>query len=278
MRTRFALVPILLIGAVVTLCGAKPAKAAQKDKTRSTLVRVLERSGALANIRFDDTPGSRTLLYTRIVGNSGEKADQADALSLVALTSVRTVLKNGWYGLQVTLYNHMEPGPLDWWWSSRVSKSDVEEAANALRLLAIEAQRESDELDAAELERFRPRAKAWRDMQEKPPFPEDVRRRRVIAENAIKEKDFDKARAEYHAALEAHPCWPEGQFNLAYISGETKSYRTAILHMKYYLELMPDAPDAEAARDNIIIWQDKIRTNLEREIAESAAGSGRRSR
>ncbi len=63
---------------------------------------------------------------------------------------------------------------------------------------------------------------------------------------------------------------------LAYIAGERKAYRVAILHMKCCVELMPDGPDARAARDKIIIWEDKIQTDLAREIAESPAASGRR--
>jgi hypothetical protein len=27
--------------------------------------------------------------------------------------------------------------------------------------------------------------------------------------------------------------------------------------MKLYLELMPDAPDARAAKDSVIVWEDK---------------------
>lgn len=272
MRTRFAMIPILLIGVLMFHAGSAAAASAQ-EKARSKLVRVLERSGTMTDIRFDDTPGSRRLKYTWVVGTRG-----ADFVNLVSLSSVRTIFKNGSYGLQIVNYNSTRPDPVDWWWSNSVSKSDVEEAANALRLIALDAQRESDELDAAELESFRARARSWREMQAKPDVPEEVRRRNVIAENAIKEKDFAKASEQYEAALKEYPTWPQGQFNLAYISGETKAYRTAMLHMKCYLELLPDAPDAQAARDKMIIWQDKIRTTLENELAESAAGSGSRRR
>jgi tetratricopeptide (TPR) repeat protein len=143
-----------------------------------------------------------------------------------------------------------------------LSRSDAEAAAQALRLLATEAQRERDALDATEFDQFKELAKAWRDLQVKPQLPEEVRRHRVIAENAIKEKDFDKAADEYKAALKIFPCWPEGQFNLAYIAGENHYFRDAILHMKFYLELVPDAPDAQAGKDKIAIWQDKIQTNF----------------
>lgn len=279
MRTRLALIAIAVIGVVGPPVPASSAAAAAKDKARSKLVRVLERTGIITDIQFDDTPGNRMLRYRMLVGSEGQKADQLDVISLVTLTSVRPVFKNGSYGLQVVFYNstRSEPDPF-WWLSSRVSKSDVEEAANALRLIGIEAQREADELDAAEFERFRPQARGWREAPAKPEIPETVRRRNVIAENAIKEKDFAKASQEYQAALKEFPCWPQGQFNLAYISGETKAYRTALLHMKSYLELTPDAPDAQAARDKMIIWQDKIRSNLENEMAESSAGSGSRKR
>jgi hypothetical protein len=38
-----------------------------------------------------------------------------------------------------------------------------------------------------------------------------------------------------------------------------KDYGNAVLHMQRYLELVPDAPDAQAARDQIVIWQSKIK-------------------
>jgi hypothetical protein len=35
--------------------------------------------------------------------------------------------------------------------------------------------------------------------------------------------------------------------------------------MKEYLELTPDSPDAQAAKDSIIIWRDKLSTWLAEE-------------
>ena len=87
---------------------------------------------------------------------------------------------------------------------------------------------------------------------------EEARRHKILGDNAYKEKDFGKAATKYAAALEIFPCWPEGQFNCALYSEESKYYREAILHMKYYLELIPDAPNARQAKDKIFIWEDKI--------------------
>ncbi len=55
------------------------------------------------------------------------------------------------------------------------------------------------------------------------------------------------------------PLWPEGQFNAARLYGEVGMHGQAVLHMKRYLELRPDAPDAQPARDQIVVWQSKIR-------------------
>jgi hypothetical protein len=51
--------------------------------------------------------------------------------------------------------------------------------------------------------------------------------------------------------------WPEGHFNAAVIYGELRDEK-AVWHMRDYLELVPNAPDAQAASDQIIIWQDEL--------------------
>jgi regulator of sirC expression with transglutaminase-like and TPR domain len=37
------------------------------------------------------------------------------------------------------------------------------------------------------------------------------------------------------------------------------NYTDALDAMKHYLELVPDAPDAQAAREQMIIWEDKAK-------------------
>jgi tetratricopeptide (TPR) repeat protein len=101
---------------------------------------------------------------------------------------------------------------------------------------------------------------AWREAGVKPAMPEAAREHQVLAEYAFKERDEEKAIREYMAALEIFPTWPEGQFNLATLAGEKKYYELAVMHMKEYLELVPDSSDAQAAKDSIIIWRDKLAT------------------
>ena len=89
----------------------------------------------------------------------------------------------------------------------------------------------------------------------KPSLPEEARKFKVQAEFAVQEKQFDRAVELYGKALEIAPWWPQGHFNRAIILGELKKYRKAMLEMKRYLQLAPDASDARAAQDKVYQWE-----------------------
>lgn len=80
---------------------------------------------------------------------------------------------------------------------------------------------------------------------------------RILAENAFREKDVERALAHFEDALESDPTWADGNFNLALLYGEMKEYALAARYMKRYLLLVPDSKDAKAANEKIIIWEDK---------------------
>lgn len=256
------LIRMVVVAAMCLLSGfvSTPASAWTTIEAQRVLSDEMIRSTICSNIQFDDTdPENRKVIYT----NTKEHGKRGIWL-------VRVISTNVTYGPE-------NPGVTQAYWqvvwndyiigkdgfqSSFWSESDARNFEQALIFLAREAQREWDALDSEKQERFQEQAKAWRESPTKPDMPEEARRHKVLAENAFKEKDFNKASAEYSAALDLFPCWPEGQFNLALVSGETKGYRNAIHHMKCYLELVPDAPDAQAARDKIFIWEDKIKPNF----------------
>jgi tetratricopeptide (TPR) repeat protein len=106
---------------------------------------------------------------------------------------------------------------------------------------------------------FQPKAAAWRALPVKPPLNAETDRHRILAENALKEKNLDSAIQHYEDALEIQPTWPAGWFNLALLYAEQKNYADATDSMKHYLELVPDAPDAQQAREQMIIWEDKAK-------------------
>jgi len=41
------------------------------------------------------------------------------------------------------------------------------------------------------------------------------------------------------------------------LSAELKNYDDAVWHMRCYLELTPNAPDAQDAHDHMLLWQAK---------------------
>ena len=144
------------------------------------------------------------------------------------------------------------------WLSSSWSQTDAENTARALKVLVLDARRVLDEILAANLERFKQTCRDWRALEEKPPLPEAAMHHKMLAESAYREMDRDKAIDEYLDALKNYSCWPDGQLKLANLLGDTGWYTGAVAHMRYYLELVPDAPDAQSARDKIALWQDKM--------------------
>lgn len=110
-----------------------------------------------------------------------------------------------------------------------------------------------------DLEAFKKKADSWRALAIKPELPAEARRYRVLAENAYNEKRFEDALHYYEEGLELEPVWPEGQFNAAMLAQELGDFGEAAYHMQCYLALAPDSKDAPAARDQVIIWEEKAK-------------------
>jgi len=102
---------------------------------------------------------------------------------------------------------------------------------------------------------FQAVAARYRSEAAKPAFPESARKFKVLAEDAVKHKRFQDAADLYGSALQAAPWWPDGHFDRALILGELGEYTAAAHEMQRYVALVPNAPDARAARDKIYIWQ-----------------------
>lgn len=95
----------------------------------------------------------------------------------------------------------------------------------------------------------------YRSLHPKPTLSEETRRLKIQAELALREKRFFDALDRYEEALHISPWWPEGHFNGALIFAELKDYKSAIQAMNRYLQLVPEASDARAARDKIYEWE-----------------------
>lgn len=141
-------------------------------------------------------------------------------------------------------FNHLE-----WMGADADAAPALANAINRLREMAGE--------QGMSLRNFAQAAAAWRALSPKPPVAEEVRAQRLLAEAAFKEGNLGKALHHYETGVELDPLWPEGRFNAALISAELKYYNDAVEHMRAYLELAPDSQDAQSARDQVVIWQDK---------------------
>lgn len=142
-------------------------------------------------------------------------------------------------------------------WGYKGHKNAERFAAALEYLSAVARQKTQAEVDA-DWAHFQKQVKLWQEANPKPAMPEAAHEHQVLAEYAFKEKNTEKAMFEYGEALKVFSTWPDGQFNLATLCGEAKRYQCAVLHMKEYLELSPDSPDAQAAKDSMIVWKDKL--------------------
>lgn len=129
----------------------------------------------------------------------------------------------------------------------------AQEFADAFNRLLYAAYRNEEDTG------FSAAAKAWRENPVKPALSPEADRHRILAENAIKEKNIDSAIEHFESGLELQPMWPAGWFNLAIIYAEQNNFADATDRMKHYLVLLPDAPDAKDAREQMIIWEDKAK-------------------
>ncbi len=137
----------------------------------------------------------------------------------------------------------------------RLSTGDVsntKRVADALYVLKQNAIKDIHEYDAsfaASLTDYRKQAAS------NTPLPEEARKYKVQAEGAVRDKQFYDAADFYAEALKKAPWWPVGHFNRALVLGEAGDYELAECEMNYYLQLVPDAPNARAAQDKIYEWE-----------------------
>ena len=203
-----------------------------------------------------ESNGLRDVQFNLTNGQFSYKDSKQNSYGLNLATLVSTSLsrddKSGLWRVTYVSYQSDKP----FYWQNR-SRDRAERFEAALRFLVQQCVRNIEAATDAELKKFNPQAETWRALAQKPKMPDDAYAHKVLAEAAYRDKNLQKAMVEYALALQAFPTWPEGQFNAALIGAELKYYRGAVLHMQEYLALVPDAPDAQAAKDKIIIWKDK---------------------
>jgi len=106
---------------------------------------------------------------------------------------------------------------------------------------------------------FCQKAKAWRELPVKPTLSEQVQQYRTLAEEAYQHQDYQASVSYYEKGLAVDLMWAQGHFNAASLFGDyLQNYDKAVSHMRRYLELRPDAPNAAAGRQQMDLWKNKI--------------------
>jgi tetratricopeptide (TPR) repeat protein len=143
--------------------------------------------------------------------------------------------------------------------------NDADNARSYLYELRAKFKQEADyKAKLAELKEFEAIARQYREAKKKPSLPEDARKFKVQAEFAAKNRKYVDAVNLYADALKLCPWWPAGHYNRALVltmlkTSDNSNYQDAIIEMKKYLMLVPNAPDARAAQDKIYQWESMVK-------------------
>jgi hypothetical protein len=161
------------------------------------------------------------------------------------------------------------------------SNDKVQTLVNAINTMIADAEQgktvvcSDDAQDYAdELAAFEQQTTAWRALVTKPPLSDEAYKDRLLAEDALKSRNLDASAGYYEAGVAAEPTWDQGWYNLALLYAEQNDYFDAAQCMKHYVILMPDAPDAREAKDNIILWEAKAPLPAQTSGAGGQPGGG----
>lgn len=109
---------------------------------------------------------------------------------------------------------------------------------------------------------FAVRAAAWRALSPKPRLSVPGERNRIIGEQAMREKDFSRAIQHFENAVLTDPAWASGNYNLGLLYEAGGQMEEAARYMKRFFLLEPDSGEAAAAREKVVIWEDRARRML----------------
>ncbi len=235
-----------------------PDDSSQVIQARTVLRDEVEKTPLVRHMDFDVRPGNvRAINYTDPSTNTQEVVE----LVLVMPDSITISYSPGGpmeypaWKLSYTEYQDMKQY---FWLSSSWSQTDAQSAADALRILVLDARQDLDRRNALDFEKFRLDCQSWLALKDKPPMPDEAQKHQSTAESDYARGDLDDAGDEYLAAIRIYPCWPDGLLKRANILGSTGWYTGAIDSMSRYLFLMPDVPDAQALRNQIAVWRSKM--------------------
>jgi hypothetical protein len=255
------LLTLLLAGCASdpTLSTPDPGASPQVVQAREVLGQQLSRSPFVADVVFAVDPGQpRVMNYTDPTTGVAQTVTLVtllpDSIAVSYVPSPNAYTEAAW---KITYTGYQDGHTYFWLWSGW-SQGDAQQIADALRVLVLDARRNMDEVFAGKYQKFLQLCQPWFGSKTPTPFPDEARQHQLLAEDAVSRNDLDKAMDEYDAAIGAAPCWAEGRRQDALLEGQTGWYFVAVQDMKKYLLLVPDAANAQAMRDQIVIWNGRM--------------------
>ncbi|HEY1772634.1 MAG TPA: tetratricopeptide repeat protein [Gammaproteobacteria bacterium] len=242
-----------------TLSTPDPAASPQVTQAREVLTEQLTRSPFVSNVVFVVDAGQ-----PRVINYHDPSTGNDQSVILVTLLpasiavdfvpSPNAYTEAAW---KISYTGYQDGHPYFWLWSGW-SQADAQQIADALKVLVLDSRRDMDQSFAARYQTFLQSCQPWLGSKILAPFPEEARQHQLLAEDAANRNDLDKAMDEYAAAFKIAPCWAQGRYQDAMIEGQTGWYLVAVDDMRKYLQLVPDAPNAQAVKDQIIIWNGRM--------------------
>jgi len=242
-----------------TLSSADPGASPQVAQARAVLSQQLDRAPFIKDVVFvTDADQPRVINYTDPTTGVAQTVTLVtllpDSIAVSYAPSPNAYTEAAW---KISYSGYQDGHTYFWLWSGW-SQSDAQQIADALRVLVLDSRQNMDQVFAGKYQKFLQLCQAWFGSKTPAPFPEEARQHQLLAEDAVSRNDLDKAMDEYDAATGVAPCWAEGRRQNALLEGQTGWYFVAVQNMKKYLLLVPDAPDAQAMRDHIVVWNGRM--------------------
>ena len=258
----FALgLPLLLSGCASepTLSAPDPGAAPQVTQARAVLDQQLNRAPFIKDVVFltgaDEFP---MINYTDPETGNGQSVVLSDLLpASIAVSyspSPNAYTEPAW---KVSYHNFQDGHDYFWLWSGW-SQADAQQMADALRVLVLDGRQKVDRELATRYQKFLGLCGTYLAAKTTAPVPEEARQHRLLSQDAASRNDTDKALDESDKAVDAAPCWAQGRYDAALLEAQVGYYPVAVQNMKKYLLLYPDAPNAQAVRDQILIWNGRM--------------------
>lgn len=157
---------------------------------------------------------------------------------------------------KVAYHNFQDGHDYFWLWSGW-SQADAQQIADALKVLVLDGRRKVDAMLATRYQKFLELCGGYLG-KTAAPVSEEARQHQLLSQDAQSRGDMDKALDESDKMVDAAPCWAQGRYQAALLEAQVGYYPVAVQDMKKYLLLEPDASNAQAAKDQILIWNGRM--------------------